>query len=143
MTCPPRTSTATRIRSANSSTARATNEGSSAAGCPGSPRRAQLEHGFDLRQGAHATADLHRDHDGGADVTHDLAVLALVERGVEIDHVQPARALLLETGRDSHRVVGVGGLVIGVAAQQPDGASAAQVDRRDHDHAATSRTMLA
>ena len=66
---------------------------------------------------------------------NDLAVVALPQRRVQVDDVQPAGALLLEPHGDRDRVVGVGGLLRGVAAEQAHGPAAAQVDGGDHDHA--------
>ena len=48
--------------------------------------------------------------------------------------MQPARAFLLEALGDLHRVGRVFRFLRGVAAHQTDGATAAEVDRRDHDH---------
>ena len=50
--------------------------------------------------------------------------------------MQAPGAFLLEADRDRDRVVVVGRLFLRVAAEQANGAAAAQVDRRDHDHAA-------
>ena len=69
-----------------------------------------------------------------ADRPDRLAVVALLEGGVEVHDVEPPRPLLLEAFGDGHGVVGVRGLVVGVAAQQAHRAAAAQVDRGDHDH---------
>ena len=104
------------------------------------PRGAGLEQRGDVLHGAQPSAHLHGNLHGAADRLDHLAVVPLVERGVEVDDVQPAGAFLLEAHGHLDGILGVGGLGVGVALQQPDGVAAAQVDRGDHDHAATACT---
>src|SRR5262249_50714702 len=103
--------------------------------------RAVVEDGLDVLERPDPAADLHRADDRAADVADRVAVVALLERRVQIDHVDAPGALGLEPDRDVHRVVVVRGLFLGVAAPQSHGPPASDVDRGDHDHAArTSRT---
>src|SRR6476619_641034 len=103
------------------------------------PAGSDLEHRRHVLERADAAAHLHRAHDRAADVADRVAVGTLVQRGVEVDHVQPARSLLLEANRDLHGIVVVGGLLVRIPAEQPDRPAGSQVDRRDDDHAARSR----
>ena len=64
--------------------------------CPGSPARRRLEHARRCPPASAPRRRPARDRDRVADRRDHLAVVALVERRVEVDHVQPARALLLE-----------------------------------------------
>ena len=59
--------------------------------------------------------------------------------------MEPARPRRGEPVRDRRRVVVVGGLLLEVALPQPDHATAAQVDRREHLEPACHRhrTMIA
>ena len=112
--------------------------GSSAAAVPRIARAApSVEHRLDVGQRAHAAADLHRDRDRVADVARrprgSSPCSSAASRSTTCSRRAPSSWNRVAT---ADRVVGVGGLVLGVAAQQPDGAAAAQVDRRDHDHAA-------
>ena len=138
MMWPPRTSTATRIRSANSSTARATNEGSSAAVVPRIARAAPSSSTASISSSVRTPPPICTGiTTAAADVAHHLAVVPVLERGVEVDHVQPARALLLEAGRDRDRVVvrrrsRRSGSPRSSRTARPPRRSIA----RDHDHAA-------
>ncbi len=76
---------------------------------------AQAHHLLDVLEGPHTAAHLHRDHDRGADLADRLAVVTVFERRVQIDHVQPPRALFLEADRDRNGVVGVIGTEATVA----------------------------
>ena len=105
--------------------------------------RPVIEHGGRRFQRTDPPADLDGHDDRPADLPHGLPVLALAERGVEIDHVEPASTLLLEPLRDLDRVVVVGGLRARVPAAEPHRSPASQVDGRDHDHPATAFTKFA
>ena len=125
--------------SACSSTARSTKVGSAAAAVPEDRAAgAGLEDLADRLERAQPAAHLHGDRDGVADIGDDLAVVALVERRVQVHHVQAARALGLEPRGDGDGILRVRGLGLGVAAQQANRPAAAQVDRGDHDHAAAT-----
>jgi hypothetical protein len=105
------------------------------------PAGAVVQDDLDVLERPDPTSHLDRAHDRPADVPDRLAVVTLLERGVEVDHVEAPSALRLEPDRDVHRVVVVGGLRLGVSADEPHRPAAPDVDRRDHDHAArTSRT---
>ena len=54
--------------------------------------------------------------------------------------METAPAFFLELDRDLDGIFGVGRLSFGIALDQPDRPATAQVDRRDHDHAATAFT---
>src|SRR5439155_20023901 len=101
-------------------------------GCGGpedGPAGPDLENRRDVLERADATADLDREHDRAADVADRVAVGALVQRGVKVDHVQPTRSLLLEAYRHLHGVVVVGGLLVRVAAEQPNRPPGSDIDR--------------
>ncbi len=103
--------------------------------------RAGLQDGAERLERSDPSAHLNWDRDRVTDRLHGVGVGALVERGVQVHHVQPPGALLLEPLGDGDGVIGVRGLLVRVAAHQADGAAAAQIDRGDHDHAAfTART---
>ena len=57
-----------------------------------------------------------------------------VERGIEVDDVDPTRAGGVELPRDRDGVVGVDGLGVVVAAREPDHLTVAEVDRREEIH---------
>ena len=57
-----------------------------------------------------------------------------LERGVEIDDVDPARAGRVEAPRDRDRIVVVGRLHAVVAPQQPHDLALAEIDRRKEIH---------
>ncbi len=78
---------------------------------------------------ADAAAGLHRHVDRGADRAQRGLVLAGAERAVEVDHVQRARAGRDEGARAGDRVGVVARLARRVAALEPHGVAAAQVDR--------------
>jgi hypothetical protein len=61
-------------------------------------------------------------------------VLRRAQRAVEIDHVQPLRALGNPVARHRCGVVAEDGFCVGVALTQPHAAPAAQVDCRIDDH---------
>ena len=66
---------------------------------------------------AHAATALHRARHVGADrLDHAEVRVAAVTGGVEVDHVDPARALRGEAARDRDRIVVVDGLGVVVAA---------------------------
>src|SRR5262249_45483130 len=82
--------------------------------------------------GVHApAAGLHRARAGAADRPDGGDVPQLPGSGrVEVDDMDPARAHRLEAARHDHGVVGVHGLVVEVASQQPHHIAATDVDRR-------------
>ena len=86
---------------------------------------------------AHAAAGLHGRPPGdrGDDRRHDAAVRRLTRaRRVEVDDVDPRRALLGEVRGDGDGVVAVHGLGRVVALAQPHDVAAAQVDRGIETH---------
>ena len=80
------------------------------------PVHAQLHEPPRVGQGAHSAADLQPQTYRGADGAEHPAVVAAAARGVEINHVQPrgAQVLQLDCGIDRvARIVGGGGEVAG------------------------------
>ncbi len=111
------------------------------------PGRAQLEQGVEVVGGANAPGGLDLDGpDGGDDAAQVLAVAgAAAEGGVEVDDVEPARALGGEAGGGLDRVA-VAGRGPGDPLDQAGRLPVEQVDRREQlqGHAArTSETKLA
>ncbi len=79
---------------------------------------------------AHSPADLHRARHRGRDRRDRRQVRRLTgARRVEVDHVDPPRAVGLEPARDRDRIRVVDGLGREVAPQQPHRVAAPQVDR--------------
>ena len=62
-----------------------------------------------------------------------------LDRAVQVDHVQPGKALLLEQGGLVGRRVVEHGLLVQVAVQQTHAAPVLQIDGRIKDHAGVSR----
>ena len=83
---------------------------------------------------AHSPAALHLDRDLADDLAHDLAVDGVARaRRVEVDDVEEGRAAP-GVGERTLDGIAVGGLLGELAAHEPHGLSAADVDRRDALH---------
>ena len=90
---------------------------------------------------AHTTTALHPHVDVGTDrFDHSQVCLAAVARGVEIDDVDPPRALRGEVTRDRDGIVAVNRFRVVVAAEQAHDLPFEHVDRRVqvHGHAAAA-----
>ena len=95
--------------------------------------------------GAHvadAAAELDRDRDPAEDRLDRSRVDRLAGKGaVEIDHVQPCEAVLLESGRLRGRIVVEHGGLRHVALHEAHAASVLEVDGREQDHGRHRRKL--
>ena len=96
---------------------------------------ALVEPGDDGVEVADAAAELHRNVDGGEDRLDRRGVhRPPFEGAVEVDHMQPLEALLLEASRLRRRVLIEHGRLVHLALAQPDALSVFQVDGGKQDH---------
>ena len=98
-------------------------------------RQALLQPGLDLRQRADAAAELHGVLRGLQDGFDRRAVAAFAGEGaVEVDHMQPGKALALEGPRLRGRVGVVDGRLRHVAELQAHALAVLEVDGGKQDH---------
>ena len=96
---------------------------------------ALVEPGNDGVEVADAAAELHRNMDRGKDRLDSGGIHRTpFEGAVEIDHMQPLEALLLEASRLRRGVLIEHGRLVHLALAQPDALSVFQVDGGKQDH---------
>ena len=97
----------------------------------------------DVGRRSHPAAGLHRDVDRSADRAQCRGVLAAAECGVEIDDMERLRAGLDERTCAGDRIDIVARLAPRVAALEPHGVTAAQIDRRIEQQPAAHPAAIA
>ena len=106
-----------------------------------------LHTGFEIGTGrlfvTDAAAQLHGDIQLPADVAHDVPAFGqTVESAVQIDHMQPAGALVPPGHGSGHRIGGKHGALVGTSLFQADGLSVLDVDSGKDNHKFRSFTAL-
>src|SRR5690606_6021594 len=91
----------------------------------------------------HPAAGLHLQPGPGRDASHQPGQgVAARTRGIQVDQVQPARALAGIVARQRQRVVAVAGFLGVVALGETDDAAVADIDRRVEGEAAHAGSMV-
>ena len=136
-TLPARASTAATTRSPWADAIASATSGSRTAAVPSTTRSTPARIASStLPESRKPAAELDRDPHGRGDPAHVVEVPGLARpRAVEIDHVEPGRALPLPAHGGDHGVVLERGLAVVVALHQPDGAAVADVDCGVEDQA--------